>query len=113
MAQRGRAEFEDYDGFVEKFVPKKTADDCYTPPEVYEAVLGYAKYGVDFKVRRGEAVKVAKLDAQGKGGIYGGGFLMGDALAAERAAAERAAARTWRLSPRERALVEQLKPLGE
>lgn len=259
MAQRGRAEFGDYDGFVEKFVPKKTTDDCYTPPAVYEAVLGYvrerygvpddapilrpfrpggdfereeypegcyvidnppfsimariirfycargvrfflfaptltlfsafspangvtyvatsvsveyangakvntsfvtnmgdpdvlaesapalhrtlqevvdrlrhekvrelpkyefpgnvctaamlgkyAKYGVGFKVRRGEAVKVSKLDAQGKGGIYGGAFLMGDALAAERAAAK-----TWRLSPRERALVEQLKPLGE
>lgn len=24
--------FEDYDGFVEKFKPKKTTDDCYTPP---------------------------------------------------------------------------------
>lgn len=54
-------------------------------------------------------MKVAKLDAQGKkGGIYGGAFLMGDGLAAERAAAK-----IWRLSPRERALVDQLKPLGE
>ena len=25
--------FEDYDGFVEKFKPKKTTDDCYTPPD--------------------------------------------------------------------------------
>ncbi len=25
---------EDYDAFVEKFKPKKTTDDCYTPPEV-------------------------------------------------------------------------------
>lgn len=24
--------FEDYEGFVEKFKPKKTTDDCYTPP---------------------------------------------------------------------------------
>lgn len=23
--------FLDYDGFVEKFKPKKTTDDCYTP----------------------------------------------------------------------------------
>ena len=30
--------FEDYDGFVEKFKPKKTTDDCYTPPIVYDAV---------------------------------------------------------------------------
>lgn len=272
MAQRHTREFEDYDGFVEKFKPKKTTDDCYTPPKVYDAVLGYvrerygvpddaailrpfrpggdfereeypdgcfvvdnppfsimariirfycardvkfflfapaltlfsafspanqvtyvacgatveyangakvstsfatnmgdpdvlaesapellrvvkkadeetrrekkkslpkyefpdnvctaamlgryAKHGVDFKVRRGEAVKVAKLDAMGDGGIYGGAFLLGDALAAERAAAERAAAgraaegsvRVWRLSPRERAIVEQLVPLDE
>lgn len=30
--------FEDYDGFVEKFKPKKTTDDCYTPPDVYDCV---------------------------------------------------------------------------
>ena len=33
--------FEDYDGFVEKFEPKKTTDDCYTPPAVYDAILGW------------------------------------------------------------------------
>lgn len=32
---------EDYDGFVEKFKPKKTTDDCITPPEIYEAVKRY------------------------------------------------------------------------
>ena len=26
----------DYEGFVEKFKPKKTTDDCYTPPLVYD-----------------------------------------------------------------------------
>ena len=31
-------EREEYKLFVEKFKPKKTTDDCYTPPEVYEAV---------------------------------------------------------------------------
>ena len=31
-----------YDEFVEKFKPKKTTDDCYTPPEVYEAVKNWA-----------------------------------------------------------------------
>lgn len=33
--------FNDYDGFVDKFKPKKTTDDCYTPPEVYDAVLDW------------------------------------------------------------------------
>ena len=44
-----RLSFEDYDGFVEKFKPKKTTDDCYTPPVVYEAVLGLVEdtYGID------------------------------------------------------------------
>ena len=32
----------DYDAFVEKFKPKKTTDDCYTPPPVYEAVRAWA-----------------------------------------------------------------------
>lgn len=35
--------FNDYSGFVEKFKPKKTTDDCYTPPEVYDAVIGWLK----------------------------------------------------------------------
>ena len=33
---------QDYDAFVEKFKPKKTTDDCYTPPLVYDAVLRWA-----------------------------------------------------------------------
>ena len=32
----------DYDGFVEKFKTKRTTDDCYTPPAVYEAIKGWA-----------------------------------------------------------------------
>ena len=44
--------FEDnpeYDAFVEKFKPKKTTDDCYTPPLVYEAIRNWAcsEYGID------------------------------------------------------------------
>ena len=41
--------FNDYEGFVEKFKPKKTTDDCYTPPAVYEAVKAWAcqKYSID------------------------------------------------------------------
>ena len=38
--------FTDYDGFVEKFKPKKTTDDCYTPPAVYDAVLDYVNRNV-------------------------------------------------------------------
>ena len=39
----------EYEAFVEKFKPKKTTDDCYTPPNVYEAVLSWVvkTYGVD------------------------------------------------------------------
>lgn len=41
--------FNDYDGFVDKFKPKKTTDDCYTPPDVYECVADWAcqEYGID------------------------------------------------------------------
>jgi len=39
----------EYDAFVEKFKPKKTTDDCYTPPKVYDAVRDWAckQYGID------------------------------------------------------------------
>lgn len=33
----------EYKAFVEKFKPKKTTDDCYTPPPVYEAVVAWAE----------------------------------------------------------------------
>ena len=33
--------FEDYDGFVEKFKPKKTTDDCYTPSDIYNVIAEY------------------------------------------------------------------------
>lgn len=40
---------DDYGAFVEKFKPKKTTDDCYTPPAVYEAIKDWAcrEYGID------------------------------------------------------------------
>lgn len=38
---QNKEKFEDYEGFVEKFKPKKTTDDCYTPPLVYEAVADW------------------------------------------------------------------------
>lgn len=54
--------FNDYEGFVNKFKPKKTTDDCYTPPEVYNCVLNYVvkkmqnkrcKYSTSILSRRG------------------------------------------------------------
>lgn len=38
-----------YEKFVEKFKPKKTTDDCYTPPEIYEVVKSWVceHYSVD------------------------------------------------------------------
>ena len=46
---QNKEKFEDYDGFVEKFKPKKTTDDCYTPPLVYDAVAEWAasEYGLE------------------------------------------------------------------
>lgn len=40
---------QDYDEFVDKFKHKKTTDDCYTPPAIYEAVLTWCEkeYGID------------------------------------------------------------------
>lgn len=40
---------EEYQQFLEKFQPKKTTDDCYTPPCVYEAVADYVAehYGLN------------------------------------------------------------------
>ena len=39
----------EYDAFVEKFKPKKTTDDCYTPPLVYDAIRDWAcaEYEID------------------------------------------------------------------
>jgi hypothetical protein len=39
--------FTDYEGFVQKFEPKKTTDDCYTPPEVFKIVLDYVAANYD------------------------------------------------------------------
>ena len=46
---------EDYESFVEKFKPKKTTDDCYTPENVYEAVAGWVSE--EYGVRREDMVR--------------------------------------------------------
>lgn len=39
----------EYEQFEAKFKPKKTTDDCYTPPAVFEAIKDWAcqEYGID------------------------------------------------------------------
>ena len=50
--RRSRAEiFQDHEAFVEKFKPKKTTDDCYTPQAVYDAVLAFVGRLVDLTGR--------------------------------------------------------------
>lgn len=43
---------QDYEAFVEKFKPKHTTDDCYTPPLVYEAVLKWARENLPIEGRQ-------------------------------------------------------------
>jgi len=43
--------FTDYEGFVEKFKPKLTTDDCYTPPAVYDTVLQWLRENADIEGR--------------------------------------------------------------
>lgn len=38
--------FEDYDGFVDKFKPKLTTDDCYTPQYVYDVIRDWVDENV-------------------------------------------------------------------
>lgn len=85
------------------------------PDEIVTAAMmqRWAKYGVEFEVRRGDCCRVSRLDANPKKGIYGGGLMLSERAAAERAAAERAAAErarahVWELSDRERAIVSML-----
>lgn len=54
MREEQMAMFDDnpeYDEFVEKFKPKKTTDDCYTPSNIYEAVAEWVckEYGKERK----------------------------------------------------------------
>lgn len=42
----------EYEAFVNKFKPKKTTDDCYTPTYIYDAVLNWAvrEYGLHGRI---------------------------------------------------------------
>ena len=55
--KRSRKEiFNDYDGFVNKFKPKKTTDDCYTPKPIYEALINY----IDENVQRLDGFNIVR-----------------------------------------------------
>lgn len=43
---------QDYKEFVEKFKPKLTTDDCYTPTQVYDAVMKWAHKHLDIEGKR-------------------------------------------------------------
>ena len=77
------------------------------PDNVVTAAIAarWCGYGVEYRVGRGESRRIGALDMQRTRGIgaYGGALLL-----SERAAAERAAAERWRLSPRERKIVEAM-----
>lgn len=47
QAAKKKTLFDDYAGFVEKFKPKLTTDDCYTPAEVYAAILEWINENYD------------------------------------------------------------------
>lgn len=38
-----RAAHRDYEHFIDKFKPRKTTDDCLTPPEVYDTILAHVR----------------------------------------------------------------------
>ena len=85
------------------------------PDEVITAAKAqwFAAHHTPYKVNRTDCCHIAKLDAMGDKGIFGGGLLLSERAAAERAAAERAAAERaaahrWSLSDRERAMVRML-----
>ena len=46
-------ETKDYKKFTDKFKPKLTTDDCFTPPAVYEVVKDWAieRYGLHGRPR--------------------------------------------------------------
>ena len=39
VSSLSKEKLEDYEAFVEKFKPKLTTDDCFTPTAVYDACL--------------------------------------------------------------------------
>ena len=99
--------------------PKRKALPKYAyPPNVRNAALLERIAPVDFSVGASESEFIASMDSQrdaGKG-VFGGGYLLSDSAAAALQDAEAKAAEAkadvetieWRLSERERAIIERL-----
>ena len=49
IQDKEQLELFEYEAFVDKFKPKKTTDDCYTPENIYNAVRDWVcnRYGID------------------------------------------------------------------
>lgn len=56
LSTEGRTGDEGYDEFVDKFKQKLTTDDCYTPTEVYDALLGWIDRNIK-QIDRGKIVR--------------------------------------------------------
>lgn len=83
----------------------------YPPHVVTLAQVNYfSRHDTVYRVRRGEAVRIDAMDEQRQHGkaCFGGGLLVSEKAAAEKAAAEKAAAISWRLSDREKKIVDSL-----
>lgn len=87
---------------VKKELPKYEYPDCVLTAAM---VQKYARYGIEFNVRRGEFAYIRMLDSQKAEGktIFGNGLLL-----SEKAAAEKADVRKWPLSEREKKIVAYL-----
>ena len=116
---------------IQKALHKELPKYSYPPEVITSAMVArWSKYGIDFRLPVAESVQIEALDAQKEAGkaIFGKGYLLSERAAAERAAAERAAAERaaaeraaaeraaaeraaatcWKLSDRERAIVQRL-----
>lgn len=88
--------------------PQRKINRYQFPIEVVtSAMMGkYAKYKIDFEVKRDEVYKISKLDAQeGNDAIYGGGILISKNKVKERELKE---IKVYELSEREKQIVEHL-----
>lgn len=56
LSTRDGEKDEDYQEFEDKFKPKLTTDDCYTPPEVYAALLDW----IDENIRKIDRSKIVR-----------------------------------------------------
>lgn len=67
---------ETYEEFVEKFKPKLTTDDCYTPPIVYDAVADWV--ASEYKLNRSQFVRPFYPGGDYEAFDYSGGVVVVD-----------------------------------